>query len=784
MGLTPGSLPTVPGAQRLAGWWERAVAPVLPYAIFAVVMLAVVWSVTIRLLVAERAAAERAAFVSSREQFETYQAQVVRAVREVDETLKVVKYVYETRGEHAALGELRDRNLLPSERFFEVSVTDARGAPVSSTAEPGTAMTVDDRTVQELQQGDTLVVSPPRRSPESTKWRMQFARRLDGADGQFAGVVAIAVDSGYFVSGYDPATLGDHGVLGLVGVDGIVRAMRTGDTVMAGQRVDFAALVGPQPSSTEADAVSPSPWDGVRRYEKARQLYDFPLTVVVGLSADEQLAASRRDTWTYLWRAAAGSALLLVVMSILAIMSRRLALVRQRAAQAQVEHAARIEYLAYHDGLTGLPNRSLFSKLLVHSIHEAHRYGRRLAVLFLDLDRFKQINDTLGHEAGDQLLQEVARRLEKSLRDSDTVARLGGDEFVVLLPDIDQGKDVPVVAEKVLASVARPFLLMERDCRVTVSMGISLYPQDGLDEFALMKSADLAMYQAKEAGSNGFRFYAQEMSSHSLDRLKLESGLRHALERGEFDLEYQAKRAVDSGEVTGMEALLRWRHPELGTIAPMQFIPVAEETSLIVPIGRWVIDTACRQAAAWLASGLAPVTIAVNLTARQFADPSLVSDLREALTGAGLPAHLLELEVAEGALMRDVERSLDTLGRLKELGVRIAVDDFGVGYLSLATLRRFPLDSIKIDRSFVRGAVAATENQALTEAIIAMGHNLSMTVVGQGVETREQADFLRENACDECQGFFFDKPLPATQAMRLLRSSVQDKGPEPPTNGA
>jgi diguanylate cyclase (GGDEF)-like protein len=768
----------------LLAWWEHVITPVLPFVIFAVVVLALIWGVTFSLQAADHTAADRTAFVSSREQFETYQAEVVRALREVDEALKVVKYAYETQGERATLEELRDRNLLPPDRFFDVSVRDSRGALVTSTARPGAAFAIDEEALQVLRQGDALLVSRPLRNPVSGQWRLQFTRRLDAADGRFGGVIAIEVDSGYFVSGYDPATLGDHGILGLVGVDGIVCALRSGDQVTAGQLVDFAALVAPGPSNEGSDAVAASPWDGIRRYEKARQLYDFPLAVVVGLSADEQLAASRRDSRIYLWRAGAGSVLLILVVWILASMSRRLALTRQRAMEAQVEHAARIEYLAYHDGLTGLPNRGLFSKVLVQSIQEARRFDRLLAVLFLDLDRFKQINDTLGHEAGDQLLQEVARRVKDCLRGSDVVARLGGDEFVVLLPEIDDGKYAAVVGQKILAAVARPFLLIGQEFRVTASVGISAFPQDGLDELTLMKNADVAMYQAKEAGKNNFQFYSRNLNSHSLQRLNLESGLRHALERGEFELEYQAKRDIGSGNITGMEALLRWRHPLLGTIAPLQFLPIAEETGLIVPIGKWVFDTVCRQLATWGAQGLRQVSISVNLSARQFNDSGFVPDLVAALSAAATPAHLLELEIGESVLMRDVAGSLAILKRLKEIGVRIAVDDFGIGYLSLATLKQFPLDSIKIDRSFMRDAASAPGEQPLTEAIIAMGRKLSMTVVAQGVETREQADFLRQNACDEVQGFFFDKPQPAALAGELLRSNGAGRDREPPPGDA
>jgi diguanylate cyclase (GGDEF)-like protein len=434
----------------------------------------------------------------------------------------------------------------------------------------------------------------------------------------------------------------------------------------------------------------------------------------------------------------------------------------------------RVEHMAYHDGLTGLPNRTMFSKLLDHSISEAHRYGRRLAVAFLDLDRFKEINDTLGHEAGDQLLQQVASRLKGCVRDSDTVARLGGDEFVVLLSEVADEKYASVVAQKILAAVARPFTLMGQEFRVTTSIGISMYPHDGLDEQTLTKNADLAMYQAKVEGKNNFQLYSEKLSANSLERLTLESALRHALERNEFRLHYQAKRDIASGKITGMEALLRWEHPDLGTVAPMQFIPVAEDTGLIIPIGKWVLKTVCLQSIDWQKQGLPPLSIAVNMTARQFRDEQLLGDVASILRETGLDPHLLEIELTESLLIHNVEDAMRILTRLKALGVRIAVDDFGSGYSSLALLHRFPLDTIKIDRSFVRDIAGTPEDTRLADAIIAMGNSLSLTVVAQGVETREQAEHLRLHACGELQGFYFKRPLPVEEFTQLLRDQATE----------
>jgi diguanylate cyclase (GGDEF)-like protein len=494
---------------------------------------------------------------------------------------------------------------------------------------------------------------------------------------------------------------------------------------------------------------------------------------VVGLDESERLSKAERQGRVYYWRAAAGSVALLVVMTALGRLSWRLAAHRKEAYKGQVEHARQVEHLAYHDRLTGLANRYLFSKLLHGAIEQARRHQRTLAVLFLDLDRFKHINDTLGHDAGDQLLQEVSRRLEACLRAGDTVARLGGDEFVVLLPELNDGAYAATVAQKIISSIARPFMLVGQEFRVTGSLGIAVSPQDGVDEETLTQHADIAMYTAKEQGKNNFRFYAESMNADSLERLSLEAGLRTALEREEFELYYQAKRDLETGRVTGMEALLRWRHPELGMVAPMRFIPLAEQTGLIVPIGKWVMNKACSQNMAWQKEGLPRLGMAVNLTARQFFDANLIADAALALETAGMDAGLLELEITEGMLLHDVERTRRILTELKALGVRVAIDDFGVGYSTLASLQRFPIDTIKIDRTFIREMGNTAEDRALTEAIIATGKALSLTVVAQGVETKEQADFLRDHACDQLQGFYVTRPLPAALFAELLRTQAR-----------
>ena len=429
----------------------------------------------------------------------------------------------------------------------------------------------------------------------------------------------------------------------------------------------------------------------------------------------------------------------------------------------------RIEYLASHDSLTDLPNRETFNGLLRGAIDEAQRHDHRFALLFIDLDRFKVINDSLGHEAGDLLLLEVANRLRNALRSSDVVARLGGDEFVVILDQCGRIDDVQHIATELLAALAKPMELAGHECHTTASIGIAMYPANGADAQTLTKNADMAMYLAKEDGKNGYRFFSNEVKTQSIERLSLESALRRALEREQFSLNYQPKVDMETGQITGVEALLRWSHPDLGNVSPAQFIPLAEETGLIVPIGRWVLNEACAQAMAWQRRGLLPLSMAVNLSPRQFADEHLLQDVDEALAASGMSPVLLQLEVTESMMMRNVGRALKVLDAIQSRGIRLAIDDFGTGYSSMSLMKHFPIDTIKIDRSFVRDLPQDSEDQAIAQAIISMGKALGMTVVAEGVENAEQEAFLRTHGCDEMQGFLIAKPLPAKQMAELLR---------------
>jgi len=418
-----------------------------------------------------------------------------------------------------------------------------------------------------------------------------------------------------------------------------------------------------------------------------------------------------------------------------------------------------LRFVASHDPLTGLFNRNIFNERLHQALAQAARFERSLSLLFIDLDGFKLINDTHGHNAGDALLAELAARLRTTLREGDVIGRMGGDEFVVLIEEFAEVSQVAEVAKKLLDTVTRPFVLHGQSCQVTASLGISIYPDDGSDAQTLLKNADMAMYLVKQQGKNSFRFYSPQMNVHLMERLSLESGLRHAIERGELLLLYQPRVGVRDGQVTGMEALMRWQHPTQGMIGPSEFIPVAEDAGLMAAIGEWALHSACRQARAWRDLGLPMLRVAVNLSHKQFQQESLIQVVREALHRVTLEPARLELEITEEMVIRNPERAVRLLTQLKEIGVRVVVDGFGTGYSSLSFLRRLPIDSVKIDRSLIVDLPRNNDAAALTRGVVAMAHSLGLTVIAEGVETREQWEFLHQQGCEEMQGNYFSAPV-------------------------
>ncbi len=439
------------------------------------------------------------------------------------------------------------------------------------------------------------------------------------------------------------------------------------------------------------------------------------------------------------------------------------------------ETERQLEFLAHHDVLTGLPNRMLFNARLEHAIEHARRHQTQLAVLFLDLDRFKHINDSFGHPAGDELLQEVARRLRGNIRGEDTAARLGGDEFCLLLEQINTPENAVIIVEKILDSFQQPFAVADQEIYITPSIGISTFPRDGEDSATLLRNADSAMYQAKGQGSNGFAFYSKNLTAQAYEQVLLENALHKAIQNQQLQLYFQPQIDMEAGSLIGVEALLRWEHPDMGMIPPARFIPLAEETGMILAIGAWVILAGCLQAKCWLDDGFHFGRIGLNISGCQIRHQSLLGDVKSALAETELPPQLLELEVTEGFIMEKAERSIGTLKALRDMGIGLAIDDFGTGYSSLSYLKRLPIHRLKIDQSFVRDIPDDPDDMSICRAVIALGHSMGLDIIAEGVETEAQRRFLLEHGCQRGQGFLFSRPLPARDFERMwLRRPPQE----------
>jgi diguanylate cyclase (GGDEF)-like protein/PAS domain S-box-containing protein len=893
--------PSAAKVPRLARWLGRALETHIALPLFALLPLVAIWVATFHFIAAEREAAVSAARDATREQVDTYEAQMARNLNGIDQTLKVLKYAVEQHGAVAALETLRRQGLLPPSLVFVVGVADRDGRIVASNPTMPRLDVSHETFFTVHRDSHTAMPYVSRTIGDATKEEphLHFTRRLDDADGRFAGVAIVAVDPAYFTSAYERSREGELGLIGLIGNDGVARALRIGDKVSWGQSVPLDRM---REDAVDPRATAP---DGVLRYASVRPLHGFPLAAVIGLAEREQMAQFKQHRGNYLVAAFAGSALLMTVVGLISAWSWQLAKARRRERRAQETYAAaseasldaffvlrsifddegrvvdflvedtnsraeqvtgiakeelrgrrmgdlmpyyrvngmfeelervvldgrvvetewqaatwpatgrwlqrqivpveggavatvrditerkeaeeRIRHLAHHDELTGLPNRSLIRDRLDQAVLNAQRNGKHLALAFVDLDGFKLVNDGLGHNAGDELLKVVGRRMGDCLRRNDTLGRLGGDEFVILLPDVsDQALAITPVLEKIRQAVTEPVLIGDQAVQVSCSMGVVMYPRDGEDPKTLMMNADAAMYRAKDLGSNNFQFYTREMNASVEEKLMLLEGMRKAFDStqaglpgadsapaGQFSLVYQPKVDLRTGRIFGVEALIRWRHPEHGMVPPPRFIGLAEESGLIVGIGEWVLRTACRQAQLWREAGLDALTVSVNVSARQFEEKHLVERIAGALRDTGLPPRALELEVTESLLMRDQNQAIARMRELKDMDISLSIDDFGTGYSSLSALKSFPISTLKIDKSFVRDLAHSLDDQAIALAVISLGHRLQLRVIAEGVETEEQREFLAANDCDEMQGYLFSPPVPAEGITEMLQAQMR-----------
>jgi diguanylate cyclase (GGDEF)-like protein len=497
-------------------------------------------------------------------------------------------------------------------------------------------------------------------------------------------------------------------------------------------------------------------------------VYDAaPVEAVLEVYNDvtDQVTAAQRSQSIILAAVLGAMGLVYGVVQLILVRYQRLVRAQERERAAQEE---RIRHQAYHDALTGLPNRASFTEHLEEAMKRAKRANWPLALLFLDLDLFKRVNDSLGHDAGDRLLRVAAERIRRAVREADMLFRMGGDEFTVLLEDVRGPEEAAMVASRVIEGIAEPLQLQHHEIAVTASIGIALYPRDDVVGERLVKSADTAMYRAKELGRNRYAFFAPEMNERVESQIQIEAALRRALKNDEFILHFQPRVSAATGRATGAEALLRWKHPEWGLVEPARFVPLLEETGLIVPVGAWVLAEACRQAKAWQAAGLPPMRVSVNLSSRQFRSEALFDAVSEALRAANLAPHLLEIEITESLLVENVDHAMGVMGKLKAIGTAISIDDFGTGYSSLGYLKRFPIDCLKIDKSFVRDIATSPKDAAIVKAISALARSLGIGLIAEGVEEPWQVDFLRARHCTEMQGFLFSRPLPVESLPEAL----------------
>ena len=521
-------------------------------------------------------------------------------------------------------------------------------------------------------------------------------------------------------------------------------------------------------------------WEGVisdrniiQTYVPVRVAESGPVEAVLEVYSDVTSLVDRmeRGQWKILVGVLGGLSIIYALILWILVRYRRLLKEQEAQRLAQEE---RIRHQAYHDDLTGLPNRASFAEQLDAMIRRARRAGWNFAVMFLDLDRFKVVNDSLGHHAGDQLLRVAAARIQRCVRDSDMLFRMGGDEFTVLLEDVRGPEQTAAVAHRILEAMSEPIQLQQHEIRVTVSIGMALFPRDDHSGERLVKSADTAMYRAKELGRNRCEFFTAEMNQRVENQLVLEAALQRAVKVGEFLLHYQPRVSAVSRKVVGVEALLRWQHPERGLVPPADFIPLLEETNLIVPVGAWVLETACRQAREWRDSGM-PLRMSVNISSRQFRSESLVETVASALLSSGLQPELLELELTESLLVENTENAIAVMARFKKLGVMVSIDDFGTGYSSFGYLKQFPIDFLKVDRIFIRDLARNPKDAAIVEAIAALARSLGIGLIAEGVEEAHQAEYLRTCYCTEMQGWLFGRAVPAAELPKLV---ARIAGPE------
>ncbi|MCG5241432.1 EAL domain-containing protein [Azospirillum doebereinerae] len=779
---------------------------------FAALILAALWATTLNQIAHDRMVTKAAARQQAADLARAFDARLAERIERIDHGLKHIRREM-AGGPGLVPGRLAEfAKVVTDSALIQIAVFDAQGRLVDSTLPHAKGDNFSDRDYYLAHRNpsaggaeDRLLIGRPALGRISQRWTLHFSRRIESAEDGFLGVLMIAIDPFAFSHLADDLPIGEEGAVSIVGSDRAIRMIHTrrDDPLrrgwigreLPGDRPQF------DPTRPTADVVRLHSTIDARPFMVAyRWMDNQPLIVLVHLSETEIFGRVNERAEFLLTAVTGMSGIILLFAAGLAVLGRRQHRARldlaaanhllrenervleQRVAERTValERSNRhVHTLAYHDTLTGLPNRTLFADRAAHALRGGARDARKLAILFLDLDQFKTVNDTLGHPVGDELLVAVAGRIRQAVRPADTVARMGGDEFVVIAEGIASANDAAHVAERIMAAVGTPLSLGGRPLNISLSIGIAVFPDDGGDVPTLLKNADTAMYAAKTAGRNTARFFSMAMSMAAEQRLGMELALRRALERQEFTLVYQPKIALASGRLCGVEALLRWRHPERGWVPPAEFIPFAEEIGLIEQLGAWVLDQACRAIAGWDDTRFGPLSIAVNVAAAQVNRGDLAAVVDGLTRQHRIDPGRLEIEVTETAVIADTDRALATLNRLRSLGVAVALDDFGTGYSSLMYLRRLDIDTIKIDRSFLMNAHVDSRDGEIVRLIIRMAQTLHLSVVAEGVETEEHVAFLKDAGCDMIQGYLVARPMPLADLQDWIAAG-HSAGSRPP----
>jgi diguanylate cyclase (GGDEF)-like protein len=752
--------------------WLRALLQ--PSSLFALAMIAAFWIGMALITSIERDKILEGAIQQSDNLVSLFEENTVQTFERFDRTLLLLRKSIEDDPAHFNLRDWAERAALVGNLTVQLALIGADGYQIATTANyNGPPLYLGDREHFRAQAGsgaDKLFISQPVVGRSSGKWSIQFSRPVRGRDGSFGGVIVISVDPTFIDTFYKTVDLGAHGSVTIRNLDYVILARRgvEGDTL--GRKAAspaFRAALAEAPVGHYWGGASP---DAVSRLVAYRVSERFPLIFTVGRAESEIFNSLRHNRILYT-AVAAMMTLLVMLAGALGIRHQlRLDRVRDnlRRSEGQAQERARelevksqeIVHLAHHDPLTGLANRLLLHDRINQAFARARRYQDSFAILCIDLDRFKIANDTLGHQAGDVLLRQVAERLRNCARDVDTIARVGGDEFVVLA----QSPDVTELVKRILQTLSAPYDVGGNPVVMSASIGIAMAPSDGASADKLLSHADLALYRAKASGRNDFCFFDKEMGQIALKRGRLESELRDALANDEFELWYQPWFNLRSGRIVGCEALLRWRHPERGLLGPAEFLSVAEETGLIGQLGNWVLRRGCRDSAGWPQD----VRLAINLSAAQFIGGKLYGTVMDALAESGLGAERLELEITETLIIDDFEGTREALSQLRSQGISIALDDFGTGYSSLTHLRQLLFDRIKIDKSFVAELTTRPESAAIVSAVIALGNSLGVGVTAEGVESHDQLALLRAAGCIEVQGYYLARPMPLTEVLERL----------------